>query len=96
MLTGYIHMVDFFTAFDWWNYRPFNQAVDHSACCLAKPDQIYLVYFRAGGRTTVRLGESQYQGRWFNPRTGEPGLPENLFLWLALQQTVLVLHADEP
>lgn len=73
MLIGYGHIVDFFTAFDWWNYHPFNKAVNGPACCLAKPDQTYILYFREGGRATLRLDEAAYQGRWFNPRTGKWG-----------------------
>ncbi len=71
MLVGFGHMVDFFTAFDWWNYQPHNEAVDGPACCLARPGQVYILYFREGGRATVRLTDDRYKGTWFNPRTGQ-------------------------
>jgi hypothetical protein len=70
MLLGYSHIVDFFTAFDWWNCRPLSEAVEGPASYLGKPGQLYILYFREGGRVNVRLTDHQYRGRWFNPRTG--------------------------
>ncbi|MBE7499438.1 MAG: DUF4038 domain-containing protein [Verrucomicrobiales bacterium] len=69
MLLGYGHMVDFFTAFDWWNCQPLSDAVEGAASCLGKPGQLYILYFREGGRDNVQLTEHQYRGKWFNPRT---------------------------
>jgi hypothetical protein len=69
MLLGYGHIVDFFTAFDWWNCRPL-EAVEGSASCLGKPGQLYILYFREGGRATVQLTDDQYRGKWYNPRAG--------------------------
>ena len=68
MLIGYGHMVDFFTAFDWWNCQPLSDAVEGAASCLGKPGQLYILYFREGGRANVQLTEHQYRGKWFNPR----------------------------
>ncbi|MBM4026536.1 MAG: hypothetical protein FJ280_14220, partial [Planctomycetes bacterium] len=70
MLIGYGHIVDFFTAFDWWNCTPLNESVEGPACCLGKPESLYILYFREGGRATVRLADHRYRGRWYNPRTG--------------------------
>jgi len=70
MLIGYGHIVDFFTAFDWWNCQPLSDAVEGAASCLGKPGQLYILYFREGGRANVQLTEHPYRGRWFNPRTG--------------------------
>ncbi len=70
MLLGYGHIVDFFTAFDWWNCQPLGEAVEGPASCLGKPGQLYILYFREGGRANVQLTDHQYRGRWFNPRTG--------------------------
>lgn len=70
MLIGYGHMVDFFTAFDWWNCRPLNETVEGPASCLGKPGQLVILYFRDGGRANVQLTEHQYRGKWFHPRTG--------------------------
>jgi hypothetical protein len=72
MLTGYGHIVDFFTAFDWWNCEPLNTSVlAGSACCLGKPGTLYILYFRAGGRATLRLTQDRYRVKWYNPRTGQ-------------------------
>jgi hypothetical protein len=70
MLLGYGHIVDFFTAFDWWNCQPLSDAVEGAASCLGKPGQLYILYFREGGRANVQLTEHPYRGKWFNPRTG--------------------------
>ena len=71
MLIGYGHIVDFFTAFDWWNCEPLPESVEGRACCLGKPGRLYILYFREGGRAVVRLNNAVYQGRWYNPRTGQ-------------------------
>jgi len=71
MLAGYGHIVDFFTAFDWYNCTPLAERVEGPACCLGKPGALYILYFRAGGRATLRLTEDCFQGKWFNPRTGQ-------------------------
>ena len=70
MLLGHGHIMDFFTAFDWWNCQPLSEAVEGAASCLGKPGQLYILYFREGGRVNVQLTEHQYRGKWFNPRTG--------------------------
>ncbi len=71
MLLGYGHIVDFFTAFDWWDCQPLPECVEGAASCLGKPGRLYVVYFREGGRATVRLTEDTYRGKWYNPRSGK-------------------------
>lgn len=71
MLLGYGHIVDFFTAFDWWDCRPLPEAVEGSASCLGRPGQLYILYFREGGRAAVQLTDDQYRGKWYNPRAGQ-------------------------
>ncbi|MHC1769742.1 MAG: DUF4038 domain-containing protein [Verrucomicrobiia bacterium] len=111
MLLGYGHMVDFFTAFDWWNCHPLSEAVEGAASCLGKPGQLYILYFREGGRANVQLTEHQYRGRWFNPRTGRwegacqgsgpgwttPRTPDNedWVLWLERDDTLKDTTAPE-
>jgi hypothetical protein len=70
MLEGYGHIVDFFTSLDWWNYKASNDMVEGAACCLAKVGKSYILYFREGGRATIRLTDDYYHGRWYNPRQG--------------------------
>jgi len=70
MLIGYGHIVDFFTAFDWWNCEPLSKAVQGPASCLGKSGELYILYFPQGGRADVKLTDDQYRGRWYNPRTG--------------------------
>jgi hypothetical protein len=70
MLEGYGHIVDFFTSFDWWNYKPSNDTVEGPVSCLAKPGQLYILYFRKGGRATIRLTDDHYRSKWYNPRRG--------------------------
>jgi len=65
MLLGYGHIVE---AFDWWNCRPLPEAVEGSASCLGKPGQLYILYFREGGRAGVQLTDHQYRG--ITPRAG--------------------------
>ena len=111
MLLGYGHIVDFFTAFDWWNCRPLPEAVEGSASCLGKPGQLYILYFREGGRAGVQLTDQQYRGKWFNPRTGRwegvcqgsgpgwttPAAPDNndWVLWLERDDTLKDTTAPE-
>jgi len=111
MLLGYGHIVDFFTAFDWWNCRPLSEAVEGSASCLGKPGQLYILYFREGGRADVQLTDHQYRGKWFNPRAGRwegvcqgsgpgwttPGAPDDndWVLWLERDDTLKDTTAPE-
>jgi hypothetical protein len=71
MLAGYGHIVEFFTAFDWYNCVPLAESVEGPACCLGQLGNLYILYFRDGGRATVHLTEDRFQGKWFNPRTGQ-------------------------
>jgi len=71
MLNGYMHMVDFFTAFEWWKAEPHDEFVDGGAYCLAETGRVYVVYLPYGRRVTVNLGPGNYQAEWFNPRNGQ-------------------------
>ncbi|MBD3267201.1 DUF5060 domain-containing protein [bacterium] len=71
MLRGYEHMVDFFTAADWWNFDPRNELVEGGAMCLAKPGDHYILYLPKGDPATIQLKEGNYRAHWFNPRTGQ-------------------------
>jgi hypothetical protein len=71
MLQGYGHMVDFFTAFDWWKAEPHDELVSDGAYCLAILGTVYAVYLPHGGQTTLQLREGRYEAAWFDPRTGQ-------------------------
>ncbi len=71
MFQGYAHMVDFFTAFEWWKTDPHDDLVNAGNECVARPGEIYAVYLPHGGAATVRLPSGRYEGVWFNPLTGE-------------------------
>jgi hypothetical protein len=71
MLNGYEHMVDFFTAFNWWETEPHDELVNNGNYCLASPGSAYAIYLPRGGSVTVRQLVGQYYGTWFNARTGE-------------------------
>jgi hypothetical protein len=64
MLDGYAHLVDFFTAFDWWRLEPhpdqgtqprhrFERLGDGGAICLAEPGRRYIFYLPEGGNVTT-------------------------------------------
>jgi hypothetical protein len=71
MLQGYAHMVDFFTAFEWWKAEPHDEVVNNGNFCLAKPGEIYAVYLPRGGNVTVQMQPGQYVAEWWNCTTGE-------------------------
>jgi hypothetical protein len=70
MLRDNRHLADFFTAFDWWNYRPQNDLVEQKLPCLARDGERYVVYLSSGGQATIKLSAGKYRARWFNPRSG--------------------------
>lgn len=70
MLEGYAHMVDFFTGFDWWRAQPHDELVSAGAFCLARPGQIYVVYFPNGGMAAIQLAAGRFAGYWFEAATG--------------------------
>jgi hypothetical protein len=70
MLKGYAHIVEFFTAFEWWKTEPHDELVDNGAFCLAEPGRTYVAYLPHGGRVTMALAPGEYKTRWFNPRIG--------------------------
>jgi hypothetical protein len=70
MLRGYAHLVDFFTAFEWWKTEPHDEIVAGGAFCLAEPGRLYVVYLPRGGKATLRLPPGRYQAVWFNARNG--------------------------
>jgi hypothetical protein len=69
MLRGYAHMVDFFTAFEWWTLNPQPGLAD-GAMCLADPNVRYVIYLPQGGDAAFSV-DGAFVARWFNPRTGE-------------------------
>ncbi|MCX8157306.1 MAG: DUF5060 domain-containing protein [Verrucomicrobiae bacterium] len=72
LLRGHVHLVDFFTAFDWWRAEPRNDLVQPPALCLAETGEVYAVYLPRSARVKITLqGPLSYRARWFNPRTGE-------------------------
>lgn len=54
-----------------------NETNDNTKYCLAKPNEVYLVYLPAGGTTTLDLSNAKgdFRVEWFNPRDG--GGPSN-------------------
>jgi hypothetical protein len=71
MLSGYAHMVDFFTSFEWWKTNPHDELVDSGAFCLADPGNAYVIYLPMGGKVTVKLLPGHYRTMWFNARNGQ-------------------------
>lgn len=71
MLTGYSHIVDFFTAFPWWKADPVDGLADGGALVLAEPGNRYVVYASKGGRVPVKVPAGDWQVKLFNPRTGQ-------------------------
>jgi len=70
MFQGYGHLLDFFTAFEWWKTAPHDELVSDGNYCLANPSQVYVVYLPAGGPVTVRLDAGRYTARLFDAATG--------------------------
>jgi hypothetical protein len=70
MFVGYMHLVNFFTSFDWWKTEPHDELVNNGNYCLAKPGQVYAIYLPHAGDVTVRLSPGRYRGVWWNPVTG--------------------------
>jgi hypothetical protein len=71
MFLGYGHMVDFFTAFDWWKTNPHDELVNNGNYCLADPGNTYALYLPKGGPVTVQLMPGHYRAFWFSAATGE-------------------------
>ena len=71
ILKGYVHMVDFFTSFEWWKTEPHDELVNNGAWCLAKPGEVYAVYLPNEGSVKVHLEPGNYEGEWFSAFTGE-------------------------
>jgi hypothetical protein len=85
MLTGYGHMVDFFTGLEWWRMEPRNDLVNLPNLCLAEPGRLYVVYLPEGGAVSLLVIPAGYQAEWVNPRSGErtavdpPGVGQAVF-----------------
>jgi hypothetical protein len=71
--------LDFFreNRIPFWEMRNANALIgndknDNSKYCLAKPDELYLVYLAKAGTTDLDLGAvaGRFRVKWFNPRTG--------------------------
>jgi hypothetical protein len=71
MLRGYVHLVDFFTSFDWWRVTPRNDLVRGGGYCLAETGKLYAVYLPRPASVTLALEAGNYHARWFNPRSGQ-------------------------
>lgn len=71
MLKSYAHMVDFFTALEWWRMSPDDSLVTPGDFCLADSGRTYVVYLPRGGTVAVKLEPGNYRTSWFNPRSGE-------------------------
>lgn len=71
MLQGYAHIVDFFTAFEWWQTEPHDELVNEGNYCLAEPGKIYVIYLPHGGQATAHVEPGQYELTSLNPVTGE-------------------------
>jgi hypothetical protein len=71
MLEGYVHMVDFFTSFEWWKTEPHDELVNEGSYCLAQPGATYAAYLPQGGKLTIRLQKGTYRAAWFDPLTGQ-------------------------
>jgi hypothetical protein len=50
-----------------------NAKDDNSRYCLAKDNEIYLIYLPNGGTTSIELPADPFTLTWFNPRSGETG-----------------------
>jgi hypothetical protein len=75
------HALDFFreNRIPFWEMQCADELVgnarhDNSRYCLAKPDEVYVVYLPDGGSTELDLGNSltPFRVQWFNPRAGGP------------------------
>jgi hypothetical protein len=73
MLTGYAHMVTFFTSFDWWKCDPADDLADNGGLVLAEKNKRYAVFAPKGDKVRVKVPEGDWTVRAFNPRTGEWG-----------------------
>ena len=65
--------VQFFQKYvPFWEMTPQDNLVQSNAWCLAKENEIYLVYLPYGGTTTLDMtgAEGNYSVKWYNPRTG--------------------------
>jgi hypothetical protein len=69
-------LYDFFAALPFWRMQPFAD-VSGDAIVLAEPGKAYVAYLPHGGSMTLDLTEARgaFNARWFNPRTGEFGVP---------------------
>ncbi len=75
------HLRTLMEMFEWWRLEPHREAVTteqaNSVYCAAIPGNVYVIYITGGAAPAPvmahileRSGET-YDGRWFNPRTGE-------------------------
>ncbi len=64
------YALDFFQRhLPFWEMRPDNSLAE-GAYVLAKPGQVYAIYWPKGGGATVKLADGKYSVQWYNPRTG--------------------------
>jgi hypothetical protein len=70
LLDGHARMVEFFTAFPWFQASPRDDLVDNGAWALAEPGRTYAIYLPEGKAARVSLDPGRYHARRFDPRTG--------------------------
>jgi hypothetical protein len=70
MLTGYAHMVDFFTSFPWWKCNPIDGLAGNDVLVLTEVNERYAVYAPKGGKVTLRAPVGNWRLKQYNPRSG--------------------------
>jgi hypothetical protein len=70
MLSGYAHIVEFFSEFPYWKCDPHDELATGGAMCLFARGECYAVYLPEGGVTTLNL-QDDYTVRQFNPSNGQ-------------------------
>ena len=69
------HLQSFIRRTHFWEMAPQRDLVDGNNLCLAQPGREYAVYLPYGGTVNVSLEKGNYSVVWYNPRTGEWGVP---------------------
>ncbi|MEM8585817.1 MAG: DUF5060 domain-containing protein, partial [Bacteroidota bacterium] len=65
------YALEFFRELPIETMQPNDNLVD-DGWCLARENQVYVVYLKNGGSTTLQIDQAgDYTIRWYNPRTGE-------------------------
>lgn len=65
------HALYFFNRYlPFWEMNPMTNSSSSTSWVLGKEGEIYAVYLRNGGSTTLTLPTGNYSVRWYNPRSG--------------------------